>query len=99
MPNIVTRLKAAANPRGQQRNPLPRGAFTARAEGDVFVSNPKALRLKAVEIRAVAETVSNPTARRDLLALANRFDRLADQLDVWVAQPNPLGGTQERGKR
>jgi len=54
------------------------------------VSDPKALRMKAVEIRAVAETVNNPVTRRDLLSLAERFDRLADQIELWVAQPDPL---------
>jgi hypothetical protein len=64
------------------------------------VSNPKALRLKAIEIRAVAETVRNPVSRRDLLALAERFERLADQIDIWVAQPNPLARSQaEHDKR
>ncbi len=55
------------------------------------MSDPKALRLKAVEIRAVAETVTNPATRRDLLSLADRFDRLADQLEIWVATPSPSG--------
>jgi hypothetical protein len=73
-------------------------ALNATGEGD-FVSNPKALRLKAIEIRAVAETVGNPVARRDLLALAERFERLADQIDIWVAKPDPLAGTRaERDK-
>ena len=51
-------------------------------------SDPEALRRKAVEIRAVMETVGNPVTRRDLLALAERFDRLADQLELWIAQPD-----------
>jgi hypothetical protein len=63
------------------------------------VSDPKALRMKAVEIRAVAETVSNPVARRDLLSLAERFERLADQLEIWVAQAKRLTEDREnRGK-
>lgn len=61
------------------------------------MSDPKALRMKAVEIRAVAETVSNPVARRDLLSLAERFERLADQLEIWVAQANRI--TEERENR
>jgi hypothetical protein len=68
-------------------------ALQARVEGD-FVSNPKALRMKAIEIRAVAETVGNPFARRDLLALAERFDRLADQIDIWIARPDPLADSR-----
>jgi hypothetical protein len=52
------------------------------------MSNPTALRRKAVEIRAVMETVGNPVTRRELLSLAERFDRLADQIDVWMAQPD-----------
>ena len=63
------------------------------------MSDPKALRMKAVEIRAVAETVSNPVARRDLLSLAERFERLADQLEIWVAQAKRLTEDREnRGK-
>ena len=64
------------------------------------MSDPKTLRMKAVEIRAVAETVSNPVARRDLLSLAERFERLADQLEIWVAQANRITEDREnRGKR
>jgi hypothetical protein len=52
------------------------------------MSDPKALRRKAVEIRAVMDTVGNPVTRRDLMSLAERFDRLADQLEVWMGQPD-----------
>jgi hypothetical protein len=52
--------------------------------------DPKALRRKAVEIRAVMETVGNPVTRRDLLLLAERFDRLADQLELWTDPPDRL---------
>jgi hypothetical protein len=40
------------------------------------------LRLKAVELRAVADTLSNPSSRRDMLELAQAYDRMAD-----VAEP------------
>ena len=60
------------------------------------MSDPKALRMKAVEIRAVAETVNNPVTRRDLLSLAERFDRLADQIELWVAQPDPLAEARSK---
>ena len=60
------------------------------------MSDPKALRMKAVEIRAVAETVNNPVTRRDLLSLAERFDRLADQIALWVAQPDPLAEVRSK---
>jgi hypothetical protein len=62
-----------------------------------FMSDPKALRRKAVEIRSVMETVRNPVTRRDLLSLAERFDRLADQLELWIAEPDRLRA--ERGIR
>ena len=34
------------------------------------------------------DTVGNPVTRRDLMSLAERFDRLADQLELWVGQPD-----------
>jgi hypothetical protein len=56
--------------------------------------------MKAIEIRAVAQTVGNPVARRDLLSLAERFERLAEQIDIWVAQPDPLAESRaEHDKR
>jgi hypothetical protein len=60
------------------------------------MSDPKALRAKAVEIRAVMETVGNPVTRRELLALAERFDRLADQLELWIAEPDRLRQERDR---
>lgn len=59
------------------------------------MSDPKALRLKAVEIRAMAETVSNPATRRDLLGLAARFDALADQLEAPVTPPDASDGAHK----
>ena len=52
-------------------------ALEASAKRRGAAGDPRILRLKAIELRAVADTLSTPSARRDLLELADGYHRMA----------------------